>query len=195
MSLLVLLFLTASFASSEDHLVCVGNETPAGMAITATGTSPSCSGSCQARKLEPVCGVVMKICANQPIPGGYQLDGITSMPACACLGAEGNAYVIRYEFKDADEGEAEPLRLEPSDPTDMTAQERSELNEPYGYPPFGNTLCLEQQRRRGELGSMSQPQQQQQMPPSVEERQRESGASGLQAPQFETTPEPFRVDE
>ena len=64
------------------------------------GTAPSCDGSCRAREIKPVCGLVMKICAGQPIPKGYTLDSITSMPGCQCLGFDDDAYVIRYTGPD-----------------------------------------------------------------------------------------------
>src|SRR5271166_5862897 len=82
--------------SASAEIVCADDLAPEGMAVTTTGTSPSCAGSCRARELNPVCGPLMKICASQPVPKGYVLDSITTTPACACLGEEDNAYVIRY---------------------------------------------------------------------------------------------------
>jgi hypothetical protein len=35
------------------------------------------------------------ICAGQPLPDGYELENLTSVPACDCVGAQDNAYVIR----------------------------------------------------------------------------------------------------
>jgi hypothetical protein len=32
---------------------------------------------------------------GQPIPDGYELENLTSVPACDCVGAQDNAYVIR----------------------------------------------------------------------------------------------------
>ncbi|MGH7838522.1 MAG: hypothetical protein ACREQC_11970, partial [Candidatus Binataceae bacterium] len=81
---------------ARADVLCADDTVPDGVAITATGTATSCAGACRARRTEPVCGAVVKICAGQPIPRGYILDSITSMPACACLAAEDNAYVIRY---------------------------------------------------------------------------------------------------
>ncbi|MGH8012173.1 MAG: hypothetical protein ACREQ4_06730 [Candidatus Binataceae bacterium] len=186
--------------------MCAGNVTPAGMVITATGTSPSCSGSCQARRLAPACGLIMKICADQPIPKGYQLDGITSTPACDCLGREDNAYVIKYQFEDADGEEADPLREEPGDPSEISAQERAAINDPYGYPPFGNTLCLEQRRQQEhlppfeEMGQRQFPQSGGGMPPNQNPQQRyPQQFQSLQQPNRSYTPpdtydtEPFRI--
>lgn len=75
--------------------MCAGNVPPAGMVVTATGNSPDCAGPCTARKVEPVHGPVMIICAHQPVPDNYDLESITTSPACKCIGDEDNAYVIR----------------------------------------------------------------------------------------------------
>jgi hypothetical protein len=123
---LALIFLPAALAivtwclpkAARAEVLCADDIVPAGMAVTATGTAASCAGACRAREVEPACGPVMKICAGQPVPAGYVLDSITTMPACQCLGSQDNAYVIRY----------------PS-----VAQ--SQLF-PYGNPPFGNVLCV-----------------------------------------------------
>jgi hypothetical protein len=190
--LVFLLASTNAGAQSEENIMCAGNVAPPGMVITATGTAPSCSGSCQARKLTPACGVVLKICAGQPVPKGYEIDGVTSTPACDCLGREDNAYVIRYQFKDADGEEADPLREQPADPTEMSAEERSAINDPYGYPPFGNTLCLEQERQRGEF-SHSYGMPQQQLPPSGQMQQNPGGAQFPYPQQYQPQQQPYRT--
>jgi len=82
-------------ASRQAQIVCSEDIIPENMAITATGTSPVCRGSCRARRLEPVRGSVMIICANQPVPEDYNLDSITTTPDCQCLGNEDNAYVVK----------------------------------------------------------------------------------------------------
>lgn len=76
-------------------VICAGNTAPAGTVVTATGSSPVCSGSCQARKIQPVRGDIMIICARQPIPRNYVLESVTTAPRCNCLGDQDNAYVIR----------------------------------------------------------------------------------------------------
>ncbi|MGH7987643.1 MAG: hypothetical protein ACREQX_15355 [Candidatus Binataceae bacterium] len=170
--------------------MCAGNVTPAGMVITATGTSPNCSGSCQARRLAPACGVVMKICADQAIPKGYQLDGITSTPACDCLGREDNAYVIKYAFEGADGEEADPLRQEPADPSEISAQERAAINDPYGYPPFGNTLCLAQEREREHLPPFDQMGQEQRQLPSEGMQPNQNPRQNQYPQQFQSSQQP-----
>jgi len=82
-------------ASQQAQIVCSEDLIPENMIVTATGTSPVCRGSCRARRIEPVRGSVMIVCANQPLPSGYSLDSITTTPDCLCLGDEDNAYVIR----------------------------------------------------------------------------------------------------
>jgi hypothetical protein len=122
---LPLIFLPAALAiaalcfpnAARAEVLCADDIVPAGMAITATGTAASCAGACRAREVAPVCGPVMKICAGQPVPAGYVLDSITTMPACQCLGSQDNAYVIRYPSV----AQSHPF--------------------PYGDPPFGNVLC------------------------------------------------------
>ena len=85
-----------SFPTKPQALIiCAGNVPPDNMAITATGTSYTCSGSCRSRQVEPVWGPIMVICAGQPIPQYYETESITSTPACDCLGEQDNAYVIR----------------------------------------------------------------------------------------------------
>ncbi len=95
-------------ASRQAQIACSEDVLPEKMVITATGTSPVCRGSCRARRLEPVRGSMMIICANQPIPKDYDLDSVTTTPDCQCLGNEDNAYVIRkLEASEAqEEGEA-----------------------------------------------------------------------------------------
>lgn len=135
------------------EIICADDLLPEGMAVTATGTSPSCAGSCRAREMKPVCGAVMKICASEPIPKGYVLDSITTTPGCQCVGAEDNAYVIRYVGIQDEPGlsfETDPSasdRYQHGDgsfgdfssqgPTGFLERERY----PYGDPPFGNVLC------------------------------------------------------
>ena len=104
-SLFILLVIPISFAHNASAqtsgptqgavIVCAGNTPPSGTVITATGSSPVCSGSCQARKVQPVNGDIMIICAQQPIPPNYVLESVTSTPQCKCLGDHDNAYVIR----------------------------------------------------------------------------------------------------
>jgi hypothetical protein len=84
------------FPTRPDALIiCAGNVPPENMAITATGTSFTCSGSCRSRQVDLVEGPIMIICAGQPIPQYYETESITSSPACNCLGDQDNAYVIR----------------------------------------------------------------------------------------------------
>jgi len=82
-------------ASRESQIVCSEDVIPDNMIVTATGTSPVCRGSCRARRIEPVQGSIMIICANQPVPKNYGLDSITTTPDCQCIGAEDNAYIIK----------------------------------------------------------------------------------------------------
>ena len=125
------------FAFAE--IVCADDSVPDGMAITATGTAPDCAGACRARRVESVCGPVMKICAGQPIPRGYALDSVTTMPACACLGSE-DAYVIRYvgdKHNPILDSNPEP----DYEPDESSPSRLQRLRFPYGDPPFGNLLC------------------------------------------------------
>jgi hypothetical protein len=165
-----------SVRSASAEIVCADDLAPQGMAITTTGTSPSCAGSCRARELKPVCGPVMKICASQPIPKGYVLDSITTTPACACLGEEDNAYVIRYIGVQAGTDMSEESAPYPSgepdvysddqspgeDQTtsDLSDQESTRLSKseryPYGNPPFGNVLCAEASMQMQPYASMPQ---------------------------------------
>ena len=85
-----------SFPAKPNALtICAGNVPPENMVITATGNSPQCAGSCRARQVEPVEGPVMIICAEQPLPEFYEIESVTSTPACTCLSEDDNAYVIR----------------------------------------------------------------------------------------------------
>ncbi|GEM_PF-2549537 len=97
----------AAYARAE--IICAGDIPPEGMVITATGTAPSCDGACRARKIQPVFGEVMKICADQPIPEGYVLDGLTNTPACKCLGSDQNAYIIKRKPRNVGYGYDETL--------------------------------------------------------------------------------------
>jgi hypothetical protein len=117
-------------AAVSAEVLCADDLVPFGMAVTATGTAPSCDGSCRAREIKPVCGLVMKICAGQPIPKGYTLDSITSLPGCQCLGYDEDAYVIRYTGPD---GPAAILSSNNSDQDNSGAPRRT---------PFGNPLCM-----------------------------------------------------
>jgi hypothetical protein len=137
--------------------------------VTATGTSPSCSGSCRAREMKPVCGSVMKICASQPIPKGYILDSITTTPGCQCVGAEDNAYVIRYVGIQDEPGlsyETDPSagdRYQHGDEPfgDFRSQGSTGFLEreryPYGDPPFGNVLCATRSPQAQPYGSPPLP--------------------------------------
>jgi hypothetical protein len=78
-----------------QQTICAGNTPPEGMIITETGNSPICGGSCRSRQIERVHGGIMVICAQQPLPHNYEIQSVTSNPACSCLGDEDNAYVIR----------------------------------------------------------------------------------------------------
>jgi hypothetical protein len=134
-----------SLPASADT-ICADDTVPEGMAITATGTAADCAGACRARTTEAVCGPLMKICANQPIPRGYVLDGITSMPACQCLGSDDNGYVIRYVGMRGESGlwnsSAEDADVNPYVDAQMVpGLSKSDPGEPYGNPPFGNLLC------------------------------------------------------
>jgi hypothetical protein len=75
--------------------ICAGNIPPDGMVITATGTSDSCPRLCRARDTQPAQLSITVICAGQAIPDGYELENLTSVPACDGVGAQDNAYVIR----------------------------------------------------------------------------------------------------
>jgi len=95
-SLILVLVALAPIASiAAAQMICAGNIPPEGTVITATGTSDSCPGSCRARDTQPAQQSIMVICSGQPIPEGYELEGFTSVPACDCIGAQDNAYVIR----------------------------------------------------------------------------------------------------
>lgn len=124
------ILILASPVRALAEVVCADDLVPPGMAVTATGTAPSCDGSCRAREIKPVCGLIMKICAGQPIPKGYTLDSVTSMPGCQCLGGEEDAYVIRYTGPD---GPAALLSTTPS-PYSVGSDQRRRV-------PFGNPLC------------------------------------------------------
>jgi hypothetical protein len=102
----------------------------------------------------------MKICTGQPIPKGYVVDSVTTIPACQCLGVEDNAYVIRY----VSTGDEADLSRDPSSRSGdspyvdsennsaLDSEDATKLSEdatklsfearyPYGDPPFGNFLC------------------------------------------------------
>ncbi len=127
------------------EIVCADDIVPEGMAVTATGTSSSCAGACRARKTQAVCGPVMKICAGQPVPKGYVVDSVTTVPACQCLSPEDNAYVIRYvgPGQQADLLNESESAIDNSPYVDSQDHDRasSQVRYPYGDPPFGNLLC------------------------------------------------------
>ncbi|HXN87091.1 MAG TPA: hypothetical protein VN867_13540, partial [Candidatus Binataceae bacterium] len=87
--------LDQSNPGEPGQIICAGNIPPEGTIITATGNSVECGGSCRARRIEQVHGHIMVICAQQPVPDNYEIQSLTSTPACNCLGEEDNAYVIR----------------------------------------------------------------------------------------------------
>jgi hypothetical protein len=93
----VFILFAAPLAHSQElgQTICAGNIPPEGTVITATGNSVDCGGSCRARQIEPVRGQIMVICAQQPIPERYEIQSVTSSPACNCLGEDDNAYVLR----------------------------------------------------------------------------------------------------
>jgi hypothetical protein len=160
------------------EIVCADDLVPEGMAVTATGTSPTCAGSCRAREMNPVCGPVVKICAGQPIPKGYLLDSVTTTPGCSCLGIEDNAYVIRYAgMQDGRFLADEPdpyLSEEPEPSPNEQYREEEDSNSPaylgnqgaanlpktqpnpYGDPPFGNVLCVETPTQPQPYGGQNQ---------------------------------------
>jgi hypothetical protein len=80
---------------TSGQTICAGNIPPEGTIITATGSSLDCGGSCRARRIEPLHGHIMVICAQQPIPDNYEIQSLTTTPVCNCIGEEDNAYVIR----------------------------------------------------------------------------------------------------
>jgi len=108
-------------ASRQSQVVCSEDVIPDNMAITATGTSPVCRGSCRARRIEPIRGAIMIICADQAVPKDYALDSVTTTPDCQCLGEEDNAYVIRKmgisEGQEEGETLATPTRTPMAFPT------------------------------------------------------------------------------
>lgn len=148
-ALLVAVFVGCFAQPICAEILCADDIVPEGMAITATGTGASCDGACRARKTQAVCGPVMKICAGQPIPRDYVVDSVTSVPACNCLGPEGNAYVIRY-IGNRDDTSLLPDSTSPTDSPYVNNEEGDQdqgtapsrqRRYPYGNPPFGNLLC------------------------------------------------------
>lgn len=95
--------------------ICAGNVPPDNMVVTATGNSPQCAGSCRARQVEPVEGPVMIICSGQPLPEFYEIESVTTTPACTCISEEDNAYVIRRN-REAPTPIATPLAQPPIQP-------------------------------------------------------------------------------
>jgi hypothetical protein len=135
------------------EIICADDIVPKGMAVTATGTTSTCAGACRARETQAVCGPQMKICAGQPIPNGYIVDSVTTIPACQCLGPEDNAYVIRYVgtlhepslSRDSNILSGDSPYVDSEDNTKLDGEEETKLSRearyPYGDPPFGNFLC------------------------------------------------------
>ena len=135
------------------EIVCADDIVPEGMAITATGTTATCEGACRARETQAVCGPLMKICSGQPIPKGYVVDSVTTMPACRCLSPEDNAYVIRYigtedgtnlsQDPGTSSGDSPYVQSEDTPSLDSENENKLSLRSryPYGDPPFGNLLC------------------------------------------------------
>ena len=96
LGLMLILCAVASTNTVEaESTICAGNLPPEGMVITAAGTSEICPGACRTRVTEPAESLIMVICADQPVPSGYELESITSVPACSCIAEQDNAYVIR----------------------------------------------------------------------------------------------------
>jgi hypothetical protein len=152
--------------------VCADDIVPEGTAVIATGTTANCAGACRARETQAVCGPIVKICADQPIPKGYVVDSVTTMPACQCLGSENNGYVIRYigtrdetglsqdsgtAYGDSPYIDSEQKSLpDNEDATRLSedATKRSlEARYPYGDPPFGNFLCAANATERQRYGN------------------------------------------
>ena len=135
------------------EVICADGVVPAGMAVTATGTTSACAGACRARETQAVCGPVMKICAGQPIPKGYVVDSVTTMPACQCIGPDENAYVIQYVGTRDESGLAPDTDTSSDDSPYVDGNDKPTLDNegatklslearyPYGDPPFGNFLC------------------------------------------------------
>jgi hypothetical protein len=153
LSLTIILYSWCVSGPALAEIICADDLLPDGTAVTATGTSPDCAGSCRARETKPVCGPILKICASQPIPKGYVLDSITTTPGCVCVGIDDNAYVIRYVGTQDEPGfsyETNPSTTDPDQHGDdwsgdfnnqgSTGVSERERN-PYGDPPFGNVLC------------------------------------------------------
>jgi hypothetical protein len=145
--------------------VCADDMVPKGMAVTETGTTASCAGACRARETQAVCGPVMKICAGQPLPNGYILDSVTTIPACQCLGPEDNAYVIRYVgtrdetnlSSDSNTSSRDSPYVDSEDDTNLDSEGEAKLSRearyPYGDPPFGNFLCSSDATERQPYGN------------------------------------------
>ncbi|MBV8773659.1 MAG: hypothetical protein JO166_15230 [Deltaproteobacteria bacterium] len=131
----------SEIGTARAAIVCADDVIPSGMAVTATGTAASCAGACRAREIEPVCGPIMKICAGQPVPKGYALDSITTMPACRCLGASDDGYVIRYTGND--DQTVSPYRETDPEQSPYSEDDPGQTGYAYGNPPFGNLLCTE----------------------------------------------------
>ncbi len=144
-----------SSTPGRAEILCADDIVPTGMAVTATGTAATCAGACRAREVKPVCGLVMKICAGEPIPKGYVLDSVTTMPACQCLGQEGNAFVIRYVGPQDDSVSYGDEESRYEDTLGSSSTEK--LRSPYGDPPFGNVLCATNVISPEMYGNVSQP--------------------------------------
>ena len=110
---------TVLAVSKQSHVVCSEDVIPDDMVVTATGTSPLCKGSCRARRIEPIRGPIMIICANQAVPKDYSLDSVTSTPDCQCLGNEDNAYVVKKLETPEGAEESDMLATPTATPTSM----------------------------------------------------------------------------
>ena len=151
--------------------VCADDIVPEGMAVIATGTTATCAGACRARETQAICGPIMKICGDQPIPKGYVVDSVTTIPACQCLGPENNAYVIRYSgtrdeaglSQDSGTAYGDSPYIDSEDKSAPDNEDATKLSEdatkrsfearyPYGNPPFGNLLCATNARERQPYG-------------------------------------------
>jgi hypothetical protein len=119
------LLLLALAQPGRAQVICSGNIPPEGTVITATGTAAICGGGCRARRYQPAEGSTMVICAEQPIPRNYQLESVTSSPACECLGDQDNAYVVRRAAKN--------IGAEPPSPGGTMAESAAEK----GQTAFG----------------------------------------------------------
>ena len=188
----LLVFLSVVGICADAHawseVVCAGDIPPEGLVVTATGTAPSCNGACRARKVQPVFGEIMKICADQPIPKGYVLDGITATPACGCLGGDENAYIIKR--KPLNYGYDYDQTLVPAqNPASVAGQMAPPGTPPSSYPyPYPN-------QNQNQAPSYGNPQYAPGAPPpgyTTNSNQYAPGAAGNYPPYEQ---EPMRIGE